>query len=79
MVLSDGMVHFLKIKIFFLKQIYQNYHVALILFIFIIYHEKPYFGFVHCTCMQLCMHVNVVVCRNRAECSGDVLFSHCIY
>ena len=28
MVLSDGMVHFLKIKIFFLK-IYQNYLVAL--------------------------------------------------
>ena len=28
MVLSDGMVHFLKIKNFF-KQIYQNYIVAL--------------------------------------------------
>ena len=28
MVLSDGMVHFLKIEIF-LKQIYQNYLVAL--------------------------------------------------
>ena len=30
MVLSDGMVHFLKIKFFFFLQIYQNYLVALI-------------------------------------------------
>ena len=29
MVLSDGMVHFMKIEIFFFLQIYQNYLVAL--------------------------------------------------
>ena len=44
MVLSDGMVHFLKIKNFF-KQIYQNYLVALIVIL-------PQHYYIFCICEQ---------------------------